>query len=353
MHKHTNLFAFIFSLMVFAAYAQDLPSSKETMIKAVKSWAASQTGLKEDSIKVRALDRRLQVPTCPSNFDVSFPYKTSQQTVLVTCPDSQWVAYVGIRLQDNQTGFAYIAAQDAGESVLKSSVEAVKVSGSTRNVVTSLDDIADLLLVKNVEKGQIVLKHHFVKSVTIAKLKKDILKGSKISRADVIFEPASSKKAAARTLFPKILLNEAIAARDLVAGTTLSRSDINIRHFVLTSSKAISRGHKINAGNTAVTAFFGKLPKDALTSLDDIQQMETIRVIRAGQPIRSSDLKPSLMIKKGDTVYLSVGTGPLVITSTMVALENGNLDQQIILLNTESNEKVRALVTGPGRARGL
>jgi len=37
----------------------------------------------------------------------------------------------------------------------------------------------------------------------------------------------------------------------------------------------------------------------------------------------------------------------------MVALENGNLDQQIILLNAESNEKVRALVTGPGRARGL
>ena len=76
-------------------------------------------------------------------------------------------------------------------------------------------------------------------------------------------------------------------------------------------------------------------------------------MIRAGQPIRSSDLKPSLMIKKGDTVYLSVGTGPLVITSTMVALENGKLDQQIILLNAESNEKVRALVTGPGRARGL
>ena len=67
--------------MAFATNAQDLSSSKETMIKAVKSWAASQTDLKEDDIKVRALDRRLQVPTCPSNFDVSFPYKTSQQTV--------------------------------------------------------------------------------------------------------------------------------------------------------------------------------------------------------------------------------------------------------------------------------
>jgi flagella basal body P-ring formation protein FlgA len=34
----------------------------------------------------------------------------------------------------------------------------------------------------------------------------------------------------------------------------------------------------------------------------------------------------------------------------MVALENGKLDQQVTLLNPESNQEVRALVTGIGRA---
>jgi len=56
------------------------------------------------------------------------------------------------------------------------------------------------------------------------------------------------------------------------------------------------------------------------------------------------------MIKKGDTVILSVQSGILTITSTMVAMENGKLDQQVTLLNPESNEEVRALVTGIGRA---
>jgi len=48
-----------------------------------------------------------------------------------------------------------------------------------------------------------------------------------------------------------------------------------------------------------------------------------------------------------------VGSGLLNISTTMIALENGKLDQQISLLNPESNETVRAVVSGPGEARGL
>jgi flagella basal body P-ring formation protein FlgA len=59
------------------------------------------------------------------------------------------------------------------------------------------------------------------------------------------------------------------------------------------------------------------------------------------------------MVKKGDSVILASGSGLLSITTTMVSLENGKLDQQINLLNSESNEKVRAIITGPGRARSV
>ena len=59
------------------------------------------------------------------------------------------------------------------------------------------------------------------------------------------------------------------------------------------------------------------------------------------------------MINKGDNVILTVGSGLLSISVTMTALENGKMDQQIALLNPESGETVRALVTGPGQASGL
>ena len=100
-------------------------------------------------------------------------------------------------------------------------------------------------------------------------------------------------------------------------------------------------------------AYYGKLPKDTLLSMAEIGQMEAIRTIRAGQLLRASDLKPSELIKKGDSVKLVVGSGMLKITVTVVALEGGRRDQQISLLNPESGEQVRAIVTGPGQARGL
>jgi flagella basal body P-ring formation protein FlgA len=102
-----------------------------------------------------------------------------------------------------------------------------------------------------------------------------------------------------------------------------------------------------------VSAFYGELTEDVLKSNQESQWMEAIRTIRSGQPIRASDLKPALMVKEGDSVILSVVSGALTITSNMLALEDGKLNQQIDLLNPESNEKVRARVTGQGRADSL
>ena len=59
------------------------------------------------------------------------------------------------------------------------------------------------------------------------------------------------------------------------------------------------------------------------------------------------------MFNKGDSVELTISRGILTITVDMLALEQGRMDQQVNLLNPESNEIVRAMVTGPGKAKGL
>ena len=81
--------------------------------------------------------------------------------------------------------------------------------------------------------------------------------------------------------------------------------------------------------------------------------MEALRTLRSGQLIRASDLRAAAMIKKGESVTLTIGTGSLRISTPMVALENGKLNQQITLLNPDSNKKVRAIVSGPGQAKGI
>ena len=59
------------------------------------------------------------------------------------------------------------------------------------------------------------------------------------------------------------------------------------------------------------------------------------------------------MIKKGDSVLLETGKGQLLISIRMTALEEGKLDDQVNLMNPESGETVRAIVTGPGQTKGI
>ena len=57
--------------------------SKLEMMEDIQVWVADQTGQNQDNIEVLAIDRRLKVPSCSTEFDVSFPTKkVSEQSWL-------------------------------------------------------------------------------------------------------------------------------------------------------------------------------------------------------------------------------------------------------------------------------
>ena len=115
----------------------------------------------------------------------------------------------------------------------------------------------------------------------------------------------------------------------------------------------IARGQAIHQDNVAIEDYYGKLPADTLKDYASAKQMQAIRNLSAGSPLRLSDLTPVNVIHKGDNVQLSVRAGALEITVTMLALENARLDERVLLLNPESGEEIQAIATGTGHARGL
>ena len=353
MYKQIIFLLCILSSIALAQAPYEPPAAKQAMIHDVQAWVALQTNLQVSQVEVSALDRRLRVPICSSTFEVSFPYKKSKKTVQVKCPTPKWSAYIGIKLEDNQPALMYTKAASTGDTIDENFVKVTIVSGSKKGVVSNLAALKGKRLVAGVSAGQMVQINQFADSILVFQLKNDILKGDSIRPDDVIEVFRSSEKTSKNSLFPKTLLSKATAARDLRAKTVLSRRDLNIRHLILMASQAIARGQKLNASNVEVKPFYGILPSDTLYAVSDIKDMESIRTIRPNLPLRASDLRPSLMVKKGDSIILSSGSGLLSITTTMIALENGKLDQQINLLNPESNEKIRALITGSGRARSL
>jgi flagella basal body P-ring formation protein FlgA len=72
------------------------------------------------------------------------------------------------------------------------------------------------------------------------------------------------------------------------------------------------------------------------------------RDLRAGQPIRVSDLMKPELVGRGDTVTLTFDSPGVVLSVRVKALESGTEGDVIQVLNPQSKRTVQATVEGPG-----
>jgi flagella basal body P-ring formation protein FlgA len=74
----------------------------------------------------------------------------------------------------------------------------------------------------------------------------------------------------------------------------------------------------------------------------------------AEQAIRNYDVKPTLLVKRGQQVNFSVGEGRgFLITIKTEAQQDGSLGDQIKLKNVESGRFISGVITGLNEARAL
>ena len=81
---------------------------------------------------------------------------------------------------------------------------------------------------------------------------------------------------------------------------------------------------------------------------------ELMRDMLPGQVLRRQDIRPSVLVKKGQMVSFQVGqSANFMITATVQALQDGRMGEQIRLKNPESGRSLTAVVTGLNMAKGL
>jgi flagella basal body P-ring formation protein FlgA len=124
---------------------------------------------------------------------------------------------------------------------------------------------------------------------------------------------------------------------------------------VWVSSQLLKRGTLIQPGllkatEMAVPASENQIVQD----LKEVSNMELLRDLPANTPLRSYDVKASLMVRRGQQVLVSVGEGKgFSITVRAEAQQDGLMGEQIRLKNTESGRSLSAVVTGISTAKGL
>jgi len=86
-------------------------------------------------------------------------------------------------------------------------------------------------------------------------------------------------------------------------------------------------------------------------AISDVAGKEARRALKAGELIRTSDLKRPAMVAKGSTVTMLFEAPGMRLTSTGRALTEGAEGETITVLNPTSFRKVEALVIKPGTVR--
>ena len=122
-----------------------------------------------------------------------------------------------------------------------------------------------------------------------------------------------------------------VAASNLSAGQTLQREMLKLERL---DAEKVSKTHYLE--------------------IQGLEGQELVRAVRAGEAIRLSDLRPAMLVRRGELVLMTVGTPKTFEISVKAeAMQDGKMGEQIKLRNTESGRMLSGIVTGKGTARGL
>ena len=84
------------------------------------------------------------------------------------------------------------------------------------------------------------------------------------------------------------------------------------------------------------------------------QCVELLRDVRPGAPLSSQDLRPMVLVKRGQMVLMSIGQAQgFQISARVEAQQDGRYGEQIKLKNSESGRILTGMVKGPNLVQGL
>ena len=264
----------------------------------LKTWFANIEHVEAPSVNVSLLDFRLKIEPCEKQISFDFPF-ASHKTVRAKCDSPSWQYFLQVSVAQTNTP---PVATNSSTTTTASPASAVAASAPrpTQPAQAQLPKPAD---------------------------------------------PATTSTATSEATKPDISASKVIPQNSHNSGF----------HTVLTSQQFLKRGTILEPNMFVGTEVaFQPSELSALSNPKDVANMELLRDLPANTPLKSFDLKPMVMIKRGQQVIVSIGEGKgFLISIRAESLQDGQLGDQIRLKNTESGRSISAVVTGVNTAKAM
>lgn len=327
-----------------ALAAQDMGT---TFVATVQAWLDAQASVVVGTHTVLPLDTRVQIPECNSGFEFSLPHP-GNRTVLASCPGSDWSLHLQVRATVSNTTPLFASDLPAGH--LLGVADVILSAGAKGETDAQLAALTGKFLRSGVRAGQSINQAVLEEAVPAFRVRHAIEAGADLVPAmfDETLRPVSALPPARQVAVQQ--LEGARSARALAAGAIITLTDIASPQAVLTAAGTIPRGTLLSSDNTVMGYYWGRLPQDAILDQAGLPRATATSTLLPGQVLRLSSMRSLPPVSKGEAVTLSVKRNLVEISQVVSALQDGQIGQQIDVLNEESGERVRAVVTGVGTA---
>ncbi len=127
------------------------------------------------------------------------------------------------------------------------------------------------------------------------------------------------------------------------------------KRWVLVAKVPLQRGMMLNETHVSREQVdTSNMPVNVLELASEVMHAEVVRDVRPGTPLRSQDIRPTVLVKRGQMVLLSVGQAQgFQISARVEAMQDGRFGDQIKLKNRDSGRELSGRVQGPNQVAGL
>jgi len=344
----------VIALLTFAAaWANPFPGGHELLVQVATQWISAETGSPISSISVKPPDKRIPIKRCDREIRVRFPFIDNNKTIEVFCPDPRWKRYLRVSYEHQNVAWAFTSDFRVGTRIEESDIERTWPESKLGDAMSAKENIVGQILNQDVEAGTLVTRHLIAEStMAVFSAARAYEAGEIIDVNDLVVEnrPIGPNAAWVHS-WPDSIVT---ANNPIAAGAVIRDADIAVSEFVIVAKTTIVNGQVVTTDLVERRLEpIKELGASYLRSLEEIAGLEATRTIRSGQRIVASDLVAADLVRKDETVRLIITRGALEISVETIALENGKIDQQVLLKNPESGKTIKGIVSGRNEARGL
>jgi flagella basal body P-ring formation protein FlgA len=153
----------------------------------------------------------------------------------------------------------------------------------------------------------------------------------------------------------QLYVRVSVPGRVATAGPAKAEPTPVEKRQVLVAAVPLQRGMSLTAAHVRLAEVdTSNMPANVLEQVSQVLNAEVVRDVRPDTPLRSQDIRPTILVKRGQMVLMSIGQAQgFQISARVEAQQDGRYGEQIKLINRDSGRMLTGLVKGPNQVQGL